>query len=143
MSIKTEELETVIATVLKYSPFGEGNARPILRIENQYLVPRGSYHYSYMGKGNEHIKLFCGRNTVAVGFHMGERFIDLGEPIRLTMTGTIFVNKYMDRMGRRTKECQIRLEDIEKASGTKNMSPLLASVYANLEELGGKRASNF
>lgn len=143
LCVKTEELETVIATVLKYSPFGEGNARPILRIENQYLVPRGSYHYSYMGKGNEHIKLFCGRNTAAVGFHMGERFIDLGEPIRLTMTGTIFVNKYMDRMGRRTKECQIRLEDIEKASGTKNMSPLLASVYANLEELGGKRASNF
>ena len=143
LSIKTEELESTIAKVLKYSPYGEGNARPVLRIEDQYLVPRGSYYYSFMGKGNEHVKLFCGRSTAAVGFNMGERFIDLGEPIRLTMTGTVFVNKFIDRVGRHTKECQIRLEDIEKASDTKNMSPLLASVYANLEALGGKRASNY
>lgn len=143
LNIKTEDLEKTITTVLKYSPFGEGNARPVLRIEDQYLVPRGSYYYSYMGKGNEHVKLFCGRSTAAVGFNMGEKFIDLGEPIRLTMTGTVFVNKYVDRGGRHTKERQIRLEDIEKASNIKNISPLLASVYANLEALGGNRASNF
>ena len=69
---------------------------------------------------------------------MGEKFVDLGEPIRLTMTGTVFVNKYIDRGGRHTKEIQIRLEDIEKASNIKTASPLLASVYANLEALGGK-----
>ena len=107
------------------------------------MVPRGSYHYSYMGKGNEHIKLYCGRSTAAVGFNMGERFIDLGEPIRLTMTGTVFVNKFVDRVGRHTKETQIRLEDMEKASGIRNASPLLASVYEHLEALGGKRASGY
>lgn len=137
LSIKTEELESTIAQIIKYSPYGEGNARPVIRIEDQYLVPRGSYHYSFMGKGNEHVKLFCGRSTAAVGFNMGERFIDLGEPIRLTMTGTVFVNKFIDRVGRHTKEYQIRLDDIEKASDIKNASPLLASIYANLEALGG------
>lgn len=137
LSIKTEELESTIERVLKYAPYGEGNPRPVLRIEDQYLVPRGSYHYSFMGKGNEHIKLFCGRNTVAVGFGMGEQFVNLGEPIRLTMTGTVFVNKYIDRIGRHSKERQIRLKDIERASSIKNASPLLASIYANLEALGG------
>lgn len=141
--VKTEDLEPTIRKILQYAPFGEGNARPVLRIEDQYLVPRGSYHYSYMGKGNEHIKLYCGRSTAAVGFNMGERFIDLGEPIRLTMTGTVFVNKFVDRVGRHTKETQIRLEDIEKASGIRNASPLLASVYEHLEALGGKRASGY
>lgn len=141
--VKTEDLEPTIRKILQYAPFGEGNARPMLRIEDQYLVPRGSYHYSYMGKGNEHIKLYCGRSTAAVGFNMGERFIDLGEPIRLTMTGTVFVNKFVDRVGRHTKETQIRLEDIEKASGIRNASPLLASVYEHLEALGGKRASGY
>lgn len=138
INVKTEDLEETIARILKYAPFGEGNARPVLRIQDQYLIPRGSYHYSFMGKGNEHIKLFCGRKTSAVGFNMGEKFVDLGEPIRLTMTGTIFVNKFIDRVGRHTKEVQIRLDDIEKASNIRTASPLLASVYANLEALGGK-----
>lgn len=138
ISVKTEELDATIAKILKYAPYGEGNPRPVVRIQDQYLIPRGSYYYSFMGKGNEHIKLFCGRSTAAVGFNMGERFVDLGEPIRLTMTGTVFVNKYIDRGGRHTKEIQIRLEDIEKASNIKTASPLLASVYANLEALGGK-----
>ena len=142
LSVKNSELEATIAEILKYAPYGEGIARPVLRIEDQYLVPRGNYYYSYMGKGNEHVKLYCGRSTAAVGFNMGEQFIDLGEPIRLTMTGTVFVNKYIDRMGRHTKERQIRLEDIEKASGIKNASPLLASVYKNLEALGGTCGSN-
>lgn len=137
LDVETKDLETVIAKINRYAPYGEGNPRPVIRIENLCLVPRASRYYSFMGKGSQHIKLFCGRNVAAVGFDMGEQFIRLGEPIRLTLVGSVFVNKYVDPVGRRSKECQIRLEHIEKAIGMKNASPLLASIYANIEAMGG------
>lgn len=125
----------------RFAPYGEGNALPIILIKEQPLLPRNGKCYTYMGKEGEHIKLYCGRKMTAVGFGLAEKYMQQGEPIRVNLLGTISVNKYVDPVGRATKETQIRLIDIKKADRKSYSSPLLSSIYEHLKEIGGYRGN--
>ena len=137
MEVKAAQLPSLIEQLAAFAPFGEGNERPVILIRNQQLYPRQRRFFTYMGRDDQHIKLYCGNKLAAVGFDLAEKYTEHGEPISLDLIGTIFTNKYMDPMGRRLKETQLRIDDLRKPTVVAFSSPLTASVQARLEALGG------
>ena len=139
LEVDAELVPGFIEALRYYAPFGEGNAPPVILIKEQPLLPRSGKCYTYMGKEGEHIKLYCGKKMTAVGFGLAERYMQQGEPIRVNMIGTISTNKYIDPVGRATKENQIRIVDVKKAERRPHSSSLLSSIHEHLKEIGGYR----
>lgn len=143
LDVDAKELASVVQKIKRYAPYGEENRQPVLHIINLPLIPRLSKYSQYMGGDHQHIKLYCGRSLSAVGFGMASRYTEIGEPIRLNIVGTVFTNKYIDPVGRASKETQIRIADLRPADNIRTASPLLASVYKHLNALGGNCGSKY
>lgn len=109
LEISTSEIDATLKELEKYAPFGEGNPRIVFRISDFELSPRYSSFYKTMGNENQHIKLL-GNNMEAVGFDMTQKYIDIKEPKRLNLIGTLGENMYMGKTS-----TQITMDDFENA----------------------------
>lgn len=109
LEISTSEIDATLKELEKYAPFGEGNPRIVFRISDFELSPRYSSFYKTMGNENQHIKLL-GNNMEAVGFDMTQKYIDIKEPKRLNLIGTLGENMYMGKTS-----VQITMDDFENA----------------------------
>ena len=137
LEVTADSLPEVISEIQRYAPYGEGNIRPIIKVESQRLYPRQRRFFTCMGSEGQHVKLFCGSKLVAVGFDLATKYSEVGEPMNLDIVGSIFVNKYIDPMGRRLRETQLRIEDLRKSNIVTFSSPLTTSVQQKLRALGG------
>lgn len=141
LEVEANDIPEFIKRLNLYAPYGEGNAQPVVLVQNQQLFPRNGKCYSYMGKEGEHIKLYCGKKMTAVGFGLAEKYMQQGEPLRVNLVGTFSTNKYFDPIGRAIKEMQLRIVDIKKSVRKVNSSPLLSSIHKHLKEIGGYRGN--
>lgn len=117
LEIKATELESALAEVQKYEPYGQGNPKPVFYIKDCILSPRASAYYKTMGAHNEHLKLF-GNNCAYVGFDMVERYYELSNPLKIDVVGVVSENCFMGK-----GETQIEMEyfDVSKASFAKSL----------------------
>jgi single-stranded-DNA-specific exonuclease len=137
LDIDAAELPGVIAQLQRFAPYGEGNERPIVLVRSQRLYPRQRRFFTFMGSDSKHVKLYCGSKLAAVGFGLADKYSEMGEPMSVDIVGTVFVNKYTDPIGRRVKETQLRIEDMQKSRVVAFASPLTASVQEKLRAIGG------
>lgn len=109
LEINTSEIDSTLKELEKYAPYGEGNPRIVFKISNFELSPRYSSFYKTMGDENQHIKLL-GNNMEAVGFDMTQKYIDIKEPKKLNLIGTLGENIFMGKTS-----TQITMDDFESA----------------------------
>ncbi len=99
----------IIKEMKRYAPFGQGNPRPVFKIENYSLSPKGSDFFKVIGKTKEHIR-FYGRHTDAIGFYMVNDYEKAGSPKAMNVIGNLSQNYYK---GKFTDQIEIlEFEDV-------------------------------
>ena len=91
---KISEIDALLEELEKLEPFGEGNPRPIVYIEDFQLSPRTGASYKILGENGDHIKLF-GNNLDAIVFNAAQKYIDMKEPSKLNIVGTLSRKYFM------------------------------------------------
>lgn len=110
LEIPAEKISEVFTELKKYEPFGEGNPKPVFKINNYKLSPRYSSYFKTMGKDNSVIKLY-GVKSSAIGFGMAEKYSDLKEPKEVHLVGTISQNYFRD-----IPELQVEISDMKNTN---------------------------
>lgn len=129
LEIPADKVSETFIDLKKYEPFGEGNPKPVFKINNYRLSPRYSSYFKTMGKDNSVIKLY-GVKSSAIGFGMTEKYSDLKEPKTLNLVGTISQNFFRD-----IPELQIEINDME--SGEQKV--VKSAISQKLAELAKNR----
>lgn len=93
LEVSVSELPRIMEDLKRYAPFGEGNPRPVIRINNIILLPQSGKLYRTMGDQNEHVKLL-GKDFSVVGFHMTDAYQKQGEPNRINALGYLSCTTY-------------------------------------------------
>jgi len=71
LEVSADEIPAITQELKEYAPFGEGNPKPIFKITDIRLVPRGGAFYKLMGNNSQHIKLY-GNEFDIVAFDYAE-----------------------------------------------------------------------
>jgi len=88
--INIKDVPYFISELEELGPFGEGNPKPVFRIDGFELTPKNGKYFRVMGRYGNHVKLF-GDDISAVAFGMIDRFS--GElPAAIDIVGTIYAN---------------------------------------------------
>ena len=93
IEISEENIHEVLSEIRKYAPYGQGNRKPVFLIKGFECSPKNGFPYQFMGKDKEHIKLF-GKNASAIGFDLGEKYINDGYPKKINILGTLSENYF-------------------------------------------------
>ena len=121
LEIEASDIPDAIEELEKYAPYGEGNRKPIFKINHYTLFPKYGSYYRTMGSNG--IKLFGG-DSEAICFG-NDKFKELGEPKILTLYGSLSVNRWKGYVTN-----QVEFVDLEDGSYKKkesNLSELLKS----------------
>lgn len=126
ISITAFDISSCYEELQKYAPYGQGNPRPIIKVENVMLLPRGGHTFRPMGKNYEHIKLY-GKNFSVVCFDKAQEFKSMGCPTNIDVIGTISQNTF-----KYNSELQIEAVDFkERSIPHKRPSTLLEALRLN------------
>ncbi len=96
LAVTEEELPQALAVLKTHAPYGPGAERPVLALIGYRPTPKGAMAYRFMGRRNEHLKLF-GQVADAVGFGLSEEYAALGSPAAVDLLGTIGENTFNGR----------------------------------------------
>lgn len=129
LEIDASQINETIEELEKYAPYGEGNPEPVFLIKNMDLYPEGSGYYKAMGEEKNHLKLF-GKDASGIGFDMVQKYLDLGEPKKINLVGTLSRNAWHSRISN-----QIEIIDFESAETETKKTPMAAL----LEEMAKNR----
>lgn len=103
------------------APFGQGNPRPIFKIEGYSLAPKGADFVKVMGKDKNHLKFF-GKYTDAVGFDMVKAYEEAGRPKTMNVLGNLSQNFYQGKFYNQIEV--LEFEPITVETKTKTMKTL-------------------
>lgn len=93
LEISSALIHESITELKKYSPFGNGNRKPVFYIREFECTPKNGSYYMVMGKNGEHVKLF-GTDVSAIGFQMAERYKADGCPQKINILCTLSENYF-------------------------------------------------
>lgn len=110
LDVGIDEIPDVLRDVLRYAPYGECNPRPIIRVDNIILLPKGGSTYKTMGENDEHIRLMA-KGLSIVAFNGASDFKALGEVQSLNVVGYLSQSTFMGRT-------RIELEAIDFTGNT-------------------------
>ncbi len=99
----TKGLWGIVKELEKFEPFGTGNEKPVICIDNVVLGDKFGNTTRYMGENNEHIKLLA-ENVSILKFNDGaEIYNELGKPDKVSAIGDLSINVFN---GRRSLQLQ-------------------------------------
>lgn len=93
LEITQKDIPDILNDLKRYAPYGEGNPRPILRIDNIILLPQTGKVFKTMGEEKEHIRLL-GKDISIIAFNQAEKYKKMGEPNRLNVIGYLSKGRY-------------------------------------------------
>ena len=130
LEIPADKISETFIELRKYEPFGEGNPRPVFKVNEYRLSPRYSSYFKTMGKDNSVLKVY-GVKSSGIGFGMTEKYTELKEPKVLDLIGTISQNFFRD-----IPELQVEIVDmvsgeqkIKKSAVSKKLAELAKNRY--------------
>lgn len=94
LEISPAEICKTAKLVRDNAPYGEGCPEITFLIRGLKCVPKGSAHYTLMGKYSQHIKLFGTDGITYMGFDMAKRFSEAKMPMMFDVIGKISFNYY-------------------------------------------------
>lgn len=93
LELSEADLPQALAVLKAHAPYGPGAEKPVLVLRNYRPTPKGAMAYRFMGRRNEHLKLF-GQVADAVGFGLSEEYAALGSPAAVDLLGSIGENTF-------------------------------------------------
>ena len=111
------DLDSAIAELNRFAPYGQGNPKPVVRLNGYHLSPRYGRHYRVQGDGST-VKLF-GKDSSAVGFGMADQYQDSGCPMQIDLIGLLSENVFAGRV-----EKQLQILDFRPHQETEHKSLL-------------------
>ena len=115
IEIPVDDIKEAIELIEKFSPHGQGNPKPVIRIADFVNIPKNGLYKTLIG--TEGVKLFGNGDVVAVNFHAAKNLKDYEKPEKMVLYGDISYNYF-----RGNKTPQINFVDFEVVS-TINDSP--------------------
>lgn len=115
IEIPVDDINEAIELIEKFSPHGQGNPKPVIRIADFVNIPKNGLYKTLIG--TEGVKLFGNGDVVAVNFHAAKDLKDYEKPEKMVLYGDISYNYF-----RGNKTPQINFVDFEVVS-TINDSP--------------------
>lgn len=94
LEVHPEEVSAVIEDINRYAPYGSGNPRPIIRVDNIIPLPAGGKTFRTMGENNEHIRMTA-RGFLIVAFNKSQEFNALGDVDSINVVGYLSKSSYM------------------------------------------------
>lgn len=91
--IKLKDVPYYIQDLSEYAPFGEGNPKPVFKIDGYEITPKDGKYYMVMGRFQNHVKLFGNGEVSAVAFDMADRFAEK-VPLNIDIIGNIYANVF-------------------------------------------------
>lgn len=104
LDINESDIPDALTNVLKYAPYGQGFPNIVFRTQFQLLPIKNEY---YRPLGNRGSVKFQGKGFEAVGFHLLERYINIGCPKMLDVIFTLDENVF-----RGESTPQMRIEEM-------------------------------
>lgn len=130
LEVNASQLPAVMEKLKRFAPFGEGNPRPVFKVNGVMLLPRGGRFYNLMGKDGQHLKLFA-RGFDAVGFDMADKYKEANEPMQLELLGFLGENRFMNNV-----TLQVELKDFSAVTSKKENSNLAQLVSEKMKKKG-------
>ncbi|MCI5498406.1 MAG: DHH family phosphoesterase [Clostridiales bacterium] len=96
LTVTEADLPQALAVLKAHAPYGPEVEKPVLALLGYRPTPKGAISYRFMGKRNEHLKLF-GQVADAVGFGLSQEYAALGSPAAVDLLGTIEENTFRGR----------------------------------------------
>ena len=90
LEIESGDIRGTIDELQKYAPYGQGNPKPILRMDHIFLLPREGAYFRTMGGEQEHIRL-NGKEFSIIAFGRANEYMLMGQPREIDAIG--FLNK--------------------------------------------------
>lgn len=131
MDLNLSDISAMSEKIKPYAPFGEGNPKPVFRIRNFVISPKGSDFYSFMGDNKEHFKVRSSNDIEAMGFWMSDKAAELQYPKKIDMLATLSERTYLGN-----KIIQLEMIDFEKSKEHKTFK-------SELEKSLSERMSTF
>lgn len=128
IEINADEIDKAIEELDKFAPFGSGNPEVVFYVKNFELSPGIGGYYRTMGDREQHIKLL-GTKTVAIGFDMKDKYIQMGEPKTINIVGTISKNYFRGKFTN-----QIEIVEIQDANKKAIQKSAMASLLLKMAE---------
>lgn len=119
LEVNAEEIPRIMEDLEKYAPFGEGNPRPVIRVDRILLLPQAGKLYRLLGNQKEHIRLL-GREFSVMAFHKAAEYIEMGEPDVINVIGYLVHTNY-----RRNSQIEIEAIAFEESEKKENESTAL------------------
>lgn len=85
-----------LSEVRLYAPYGEGVHKPVFLIRGFETVMKFGAPYRFMGQNKDHLKL-NGHYLDAIGFGMGEKYCEMGMPLKVDILCTLGENVYQGK----------------------------------------------
>lgn len=123
LDITVDKIQDAIREMERFAPYGEGNPEIVFRLLNFDLVERFGSCYKTMGSNGNSIRLF-GKDVVAVGFGMTERYIAINKPQKVNLVGTLSLNYYQGKTNVQIEIIDIKNVDDKTSYGVRIESPL-------------------
>lgn len=106
IEIEEGDLDRAIAELNRFAPYGQGNPKPVVRLNGYHLSPRYGRHYRVQGDGST-VKLF-GKDSSAVGFGMADQYQDSGCPMQIDLIGLLSENVFAGRVEKQLQMLDFR-----------------------------------
>ena len=123
LDITADKIQDAIREMERFAPYGEGNPEIVFRLLNFNLVERFGSCYKTMGSNGSSIRLF-GKDVVAVGFGMTERYIAINKPQKVNLVGTLSLNYYQGKTNAQIEIIDIKDVNDKTSYGVRLESPL-------------------
>ena len=123
LDITVDKIQDAIREMERFAPYGEGNPEIVFRLLNFNLVERFGSCYKTMGSNGSSIRLF-GKDVVAVGFGMTERYIAINKPQKVNLVGTLSLNYYQGKTNAQIEIIDIKDVNDKTSYGVRLESPL-------------------
>lgn len=94
LKVELSDIPQILEDLKRFAPFGEGNPRPVIRIDNILLLPQAGKLYRTMGDNDEHIRLL-GRDLSVIGFNMTDEYMKQREPDVINAVGYLSRTAFM------------------------------------------------
>lgn len=131
LEIESNQVLSMLKSLKKFAPYGEGNPKPVFKIKRVVMVPKAGAFVKRMGSEGQHIKMF-GPNYDVVAFDGSAKYEDFGNPIAIDVLGCISENHFGGR-----EDIQVEALDFTR-NEKENKSELADLLSAHLKNKGFK-----
>lgn len=92
VTISADEVLTAIRDLDVYGPYGEAVPRPVFLVRGIKLIEKKGEYYFFRGAEQTHISM-AAQEFSLIGFHLAERYKDLGCPLEIDVVGELEINE--------------------------------------------------